>query len=200
MGERARPQATARRRRDDAHRPVAAAQPLQGTHDRAAGEPDQRAEGQRRSARAQRDPRARHGQGPGARARPRFDREEAEGAGVQHQARLPVLRHEFLRARSAPVLVQLQTRLVRGLLRHRPRARGLRRGTERRGERVERLARRRSAHLRDLRRAAAQPDRAARALPRPQHRRSHAPGHRRNRVRSSASCASTSARPRSRAT
>ena len=38
-----------------------------------------------------------------------------------HQARLPFLRHELLRARPAAVLVQLQARLVRGLLRHRPR-------------------------------------------------------------------------------
>ena len=45
--------------------------------------------------------------------------EEAQGAGVQHQALLPVLRHQLLRARSAPVLVQLQAWLVRGLLRHR---------------------------------------------------------------------------------
>ena len=40
-------------------------------------------------------------------------------AGVLHRARLPVLRPQLPRARSAPVLVQLQARLVRGLLRHR---------------------------------------------------------------------------------
>ncbi len=114
----------------------------------------------RRFAGAQRHQGAGSRQGPGTRAGPR--RQAAEGAGVLHQARLSLLRHQLLRARSAPVLVQFQTRLVRGLLRHRPAARGLRRGAERRGNRLERTAGGRDPQLRDLPRPTAEPDRAAR--------------------------------------
>ncbi|KAG0766672.1 hypothetical protein G6F22_017789 [Rhizopus arrhizus] len=55
------------------------------------------------------------------------------------QARVPVLRHQLPRTRSAPVLVQLQARLVHGLLRHGPAIARLRRRADRRGNRLERL-------------------------------------------------------------
>ena len=55
--------------------------------------------------------------------------------------RLSVVRAQLRRARSAPVLVQLQARLVRGVFRHRPEDARLRRGAERRGDLVERVVR-----------------------------------------------------------
>ena len=89
------------------------------------------------------------------------EREEAQGAGVLDQARLPVLRHA-----ASPSSTRACSRSTRkhgwcedcfgtGLA-----ARGLRRGAERRGDLVERVVRGRGRRLRDLRRPAAQPDRA----------------------------------------
>ena len=82
--------------------------------------------------------------------------------GVFHQARLPRLRQELRGARSAPILLQLQARLVRGLLRHRGRA-GRTSMRSRRGEEivVERAGVRGAEALRRLRRAAPEPDGAA---------------------------------------
>ena len=73
---------------------------------------------------------------PGRDVRGLAGQQAARGAGQRPaattllgQARLPVLRHQLPRTRSAPVLVQLQARLVHRLLRHRPAAAGLRRET-----------------------------------------------------------------------
>ena len=90
---------------------------------------------------------ARLRQGRGARARPR------QGPRVLDAPRLPVVRPQLRRARSAAVLVQLEARLVRVLLRHRCGHQGLRRRADRRGDLVERLVRGRGRALRRLRRA-----------------------------------------------
>ena len=113
--------AAARGRRAAAHCAVAAPGALQGAQHRAAAWPQ--VEGRRRAPRqrcatgwrAALDLR----QGPGARAAGRRTRSRVHG--VLHQARLPVLRQELCGARPAPVLLQLQARLVRELLRHRGR-------------------------------------------------------------------------------
>ena len=68
-------------------------------------------------------------------------RQSKEVAGLLHQARLPLVRPQLPGARPAAVLLQLEARLVRGLLRHR--------AADRRG-RVERRAR---AHRRRGQRA-----------------------------------------------
>ncbi len=76
------------------------------------------------------------------------------------QARLSALRHGLSRAGSAAVLLQQRARLVRDLLRHRPRAAGasMPNRPARKPPGSRRLqARRRCAGLRDLRRRAAEP-------------------------------------------
>ena len=64
-----------------------------------------------------------------------------------------------------------QARLVHRLLRHRPAAAGLRRGADRRGNRLERLVRRRGQGLHAVRRPAPEPRRPRRALARQVDRR-----------------------------
>ena len=148
-----------------AHREVATARPLPRAHDRAArGRSDRRCEERTRAA-ATAAAGARLRQGRRARARPR------QAAGVLDPARLPVLWPQLRRARSALVLLQLEARLVRVLLRHRRRDQGLRRGADRRGDLVERLVRGRGHALWRLRRTAPESSRAERALPQPVDRR-----------------------------
>ena len=88
----------------------------------------------RASRRADPRARARQGRGAGAlgprcageggaEAQRRTGRDGVEPAGVLDQARLPLLRAQFRRARSAAVLLQLAPRLVLKLLRHRAEAR-----------------------------------------------------------------------------
>ncbi len=106
----------ARRRRLPFHGAVAAAVALQGTYDRAARRGDRcRRENRHRAASGAR-PRARLRQGPGARA----ESEERPADGLLDQAGLPLVRAQLRRARPAPLLLQLQARLVRELLRHWP--------------------------------------------------------------------------------
>ena len=72
-----------------------------------------------------------------------------DSRGLLHQARLPLVRPQLPGARPAPVLLQLEARLVRGVLRHRPADRRRRverraRAHRRRGQRarlVDRVAR-----------------------------------------------------------
>ena len=101
-----------------------------------------------------------------------------DSRGVLDQARLPLLRPQLPRARPAPVLLQLEARLVRGLLRHRPADRRRRverraRAHRRRGQRarlVDRVARDRG-RLPRVRRPAAQQGSARGALAGQEHRR-----------------------------
>ena len=96
------------------------------------------------------------------------------GDGVLDPARLSLLRQELRRARPAPVLVQLQARLVRELLRHGCGDAGVRRAAERRGDVVERVVRARAAAVRRLPRPAPERRRAQRALSRALDRRTRA--------------------------
>ncbi len=94
--------------------PLATPVALPRAHHRAAGGRGGREREERGGAARRSRPRARLRQGAGARAR-------AQGGarhGVLHQARLSGLRQEFRGTGSAAVLLQLQARLVRGLLRH----------------------------------------------------------------------------------
>ena len=123
---------------------VAAAVALQGAHDRAARGGDRRRREDRHRSCTRRSTRALdfgkgivHVLGPEVATQRRRV--------FLDQARLPFLRPQLRRARSAPVLVQLEARLVRELLRHRRRDDRLRRGAERRGDLVERLVRARAA-------------------------------------------------------
>ena len=149
---------------------------LQGTHHRAAGGGRGGRSGQR--GRAARRGQERAGERPGRDVRGLAGEQAARGAGQRPaattllgQARLPVLRHQLPRTRSAPVLVQLQARLVHRLLRHRPATAGLRRGADRRGNRLERLVRRRGQGLHAVRWPAPEPRRPRRALARQVDRR-----------------------------
>ena len=145
VGQRARLQAPARRRRDAADLPVAAAEPLQGTHHRAAGGADRRAEGQRRRCSS-------------ATSSRRWTSARAWcTCSTSIRAKKPKVQ-VFSIKRACPScgtsFAELDPRLFSFNSKHGwcedcfgtgPRARRLRRGTERRGSRVERMARRRSA-------------------------------------------------------
>ena len=113
----------ARRRRAAADGALAAPVALQGAHHRAAGGRGRRRREERGGA-ARRRSRARSTSARGwcTCSRPKCGARH----GVLHQARLPGLRQELRRTRSAPVLLQLQARLVRELLRHGRRDAGLR--------------------------------------------------------------------------
>ena len=122
--------AAARRRRAAADAPLAAARPLQGAHDRAAG----RRASQRRCRERERELRAALAARARASARAWStcsSRRRSAGAPRMRvfstQRACPSLRPQLPRARPAPLLVQLEARLVRGLLRHRPGDRRLRR-------------------------------------------------------------------------
>ena len=75
-------------------------------------------------ARAAPRARGRHRGRQGRRARVLRRLGRARGAGLFHEARLRQLRPQLSRARSAALLVQLEARLVRGLLRHGSQDRG----------------------------------------------------------------------------
>ncbi len=144
---------------------------------RAASSPPENEPALRERARA----RARIRQGRRARARAARSTARWQGraavarGGVLDQARLPVLRPQLSRARPAPVLVQLEARLVPDLLRHRARScAGFDDEQTGDGDLVERMVRRRRRGLSRLRRRAAEPRGARRALSRPLDRRAHA--------------------------
>ncbi len=167
VGREERLQDVARRRRRYADEQVAAPLAVQGAHDRAAGRVDSGGCAGRHA----------HPRGAHARARLRqghracaAEAERRQGDGVLHQARLPLMRAQLLGARSAPLLIQLEARLVRKLFRHGRRDDRLRRGADRRGSVVERVVRARAHRLHGLRRAPAQSGGDQRALPRPEHR------------------------------
>ncbi len=185
---------TARRRRNAADRPVAPSRPVPRAHDRIAGR--------------HREGRCRDGSAAAGRARPRARIRQGRGthrrqgphARLLDPSRLPVVRAQFRRARSAPVLLQLQARLVRGLFRHRPADQRLRRGAVRRGSLVERLVRRRSHRVPGLRGPAAEPRRAQRHVQGQVDRRVVRVAGRAGAVVLRRRCGCRGARPRSRAT
>ena len=141
----------ARGRRDAADAALAAARPLQGAYDRAAGgrarrdrrRPSRhcarRSRARSSSARASctcsrgRSKASRHGATLPARDAARWPRRR--GRGVLDQARVPLLQPQLPRARPAPVLVQLEARLVPDLLSApASKLQGLRRRADRRRE------------------------------------------------------------------
>ena len=126
-------------------RTLAASRSLQGAYDRTAyrrrpGGGEERAQPARRAA-----ARARFRQG--CRARPR----SRQGARVLDAPRVCFLRPQFCRARPAALLVQLEARLVRDVLRHRRTHHGLRCGTIRGRDLVERVVRRRGQCVPEMR-------------------------------------------------
>ena len=123
VGQRARLQAAARRRRDADHLPVAAPQPLQGTHHRAAGGADPSCRRTTPMTALERNVIKALDLGKGLVHVLDLDRAKKPKVQVFSIKRAcPSCGTQLRRARSAPVLVQLQARLVRGLLRHRPRS------------------------------------------------------------------------------
>ena len=114
--------------------------------------------------------------------------------GVLDQARLPLLRQEFRRARPAAVLLQLAPRLVRELLRHRRRDGRVRRRAERRGSCGGTSGTRSDAgRLPRMPRAAPESGRAQRALSRALDRRARRRSGEQQRGSSSRGCDSTRA-------
>ena len=132
--------AAARRRQAAAGAPLSAHRPLQGAQHRIAG-------GLRQGQRPRREGAAgAAGQGPGVRQGSGPCPHRQAGRGVLDQARLPLVRPQLPRARPAAVFLQLEARLVRRLLRHRPedRRRPVGRGARahrRRGQRARFLDR-----------------------------------------------------------
>ena len=171
----ARPLAPARRRSVHSRGAVAAPGSLQGTHHRAAGGGRGGRSGQR--GRAARRGQERAGERPGRDVRGLAGEQAARGAGQRPaatallgQARCPSCGISFpnpIRACSRTT----QARLVHRLLRHRPATAGLRRGADRRGNRLERLVRRRGQGLHAVRWPAPEPRRPRRALARQVDRR-----------------------------
>ena len=141
-----RRRASRRLRVDGAHaadRALAAPVALQGAHHRAAGGRARR-RARRPRRRCARRSRARS---TSARAWCTCSAPQARRASTVFSTKraCPSCGTQLRRARSAPVLLQLQARLVRELLRHRRRDARLRRGAERRGDLVERVVRARAA-------------------------------------------------------
>ncbi len=117
-----------------------------------------------------------------------------------HPTGLPGVRPQLRRAGPAPLLLQLQARLVPALLRHRPGAARLRRRADRRRDLVERLVGGGGEELPGLRRPAAAAGGAGGHLPRAQHRRADRPAGDRRRGFLPAACSCRGGKSRSPAT
>ncbi len=172
MGGKEGIQDAARRWCKPVHRSVAAPVTIQGAHDRAARRRDRGRckNGYDIACSIGTGARFREGHRPCSRTKigPRD--------GVVYETGVPFLRPQLRRAGSKTVLLQLEARLVRELLRHRRGNDRFRCGAKRRGDLVERMVRARSGCLQCLRRPTARPDRAQCALSQPLDRESHGTG------------------------